>query len=529
MVAGCFGLAGKGRLGRSRGDWWRALVEVLNPPLSISTTDAARWKQGRLNMLAGLNASSLAQVRNSFDAGYLRGLSMLGDQILDTDDTAGTVVEKRIGRVVRRPWDVLIGEDVPKALKPQAELHQAELKTFYSTLRTRNAVQLDEFGGLRLLLRRLMSAAIYRFAGCEIAWDMSSGNLQATCWHVPLAFLEETTGQLRFAGVNGTTPGLPIERANWVFAVHHRALIKSIAVLYLIKKLSLSDWVNFSEKFGTPGLHMESTAARDSKEWNDAVEALAGFARDWSIVSGPGTKVNLIQTSGTSGEGPFAPLVDLANRALARVVLGSDLATMSRENGAGASLQGDETDELISADCEWLSETLNEQLSRRVIEWRFGEGVEPLAFFKLAGPQREDIKTEMEVDNHVRSFGVNLSVDDIAERYGRTHVSAEPVTPPTVPPAEASAANEKAPAESLKAKLTAAIKQAFKSDFKPGQNALAAVAAAKTNDEARAALALLSPARVESELLAGEELEKTLQALVAAEFLAGLNFDQVTL
>lgn len=467
-------------------------------------------------MLAGLHAGSLTQLRNAFDAGYLRGLSILGEQIADADDTAGTVMEKRISQVCRRPWDVLIGEDVPDEQRAQALLHQAELKSFFSNLRTRNAVQLNDHGSLRALLRQMMGAVFYRYAAHEIAWDFSAGTARATLWHVPLAFMEDTTGELRFAGATGTTPGLSLDSVNWLFAVHHRALIKSLSVLYLIKKLSLSDWINFCEKFGTPGLHMETTATPGSKEWNDAVTALASFARDWSVVTSQGQKIHLIQAAAGAGEGPFAPLVDLANRAMARVVLGSDLATMSRENGAGASLQGEDTDELISADCEWISEVLNEQLSRRVIAWKFGEGVEPLAFFKLSGPQRQDTEMEMKVDDHVKKHGVVLSVDDVAERYGRTHVERPAVTP------SPGAANE-AVSEDLRARLKAYVKAAFKSDFKPAQEALLRLEQAVSADELRAALLALDPAAVESSLIRGEALESALQSVIAAEFLAGLD------
>ena len=488
----------------------------MNKSALITPYDAARWKQSRFNMLAGLHAGSLTQLRNAFDAGYLRGLSILGEQIADADDTAGTVMEKRISQVCRRPWDVLIGEDVPDEQRAQALLHQAELKSFFSNLRTRNAVQLNDHGSLRALLRQMMGAVFYRYAAHEIAWDFSAGTARATLWHVPLAFMEDTTGELRFAGATGTTPGLSLDSVNWLFAVHHRALIKSLSVLYLIKKLSLSDWINFCEKFGTPGLHMETTATPGSKEWNDAVTALASFARDWSAVTSQGQKIHLIQAAAGAGEGPFAPLVDLANRAMARVVLGSDLATMSRENGAGASLQGEDTDELISADCEWISEVLNEQLSRRVIAWKFGEGVEPLAFFKLSGPQRQDTEMEMKVDDHVKKHGVVLSVDDVAERYGRTHVERPAVTPPP------GAANE-AVSEGLRARLKAYVKAAFKSDFKPAQEALLRLEQAASADELRAALLALDPAAVESSLIRGEALESALQSVIAAEFLAGLD------
>jgi DNA topoisomerase-1 len=142
-----------------------------------------------------------------------------------------------------------------------------------------------------------------------------------------------------------------------------------------------------------------------------------------------GEKINLIQ-AGMSGDGPFAPMVERMDREITSIIMGADLATMSRADGAGASLQGDETDDLIDGDCEWVSEVFQRRLDARVLEWHFGVGVEPLAFFKLSPPSNVDIEREMKVDDHVTKFGVKLSVADLAERYARSHdEAAEEIKP----------------------------------------------------------------------------------------------------
>lgn len=483
----------------------------MKPTAASTLTDpatvAARWRQSRYNPTRGLTAASLTQSRSQYDAGYLRDFSLLSAEILDIDDTAGTVAEKRIGEVARRPWDILVGEDVPEELKAQAAEQQAFLKSFYSNLKVRNAIQLDQTGGVRLLLSQLMQAPFLRYSTHEIAWEPSAIGLTATLWAVPLAFMEDTQGSLRYSGVNGTTPGQAIDRENWLIAVHRKCLMKSLAVLYYLKKLSLSDWVNFSEKFGMPGLHLETTATAGSKEWQDATSALAAFSRDWSLVTSQGQKINLIEAA-TTGDGPYAPMVDRCDRAMARVVLGSDLATLSRENGAGASLQGDDTDGIITDDCEWVSETLNEQLSRRAIEWRYGEGTPLLAFFKLAGPQRQDTTMEMAVDNHVKAFGVNLTAEDIAERYGRTHTQAS-ITP--------AAANEavKQALSNKRVLLMKRLQAGLKSDLKPAATALESLL---TTPGLMPDLLNIQHAVTRSAAANG-----ALEVIIAAEFLAGLT------
>ncbi len=333
---------------------------------------------------------------------------------------------------------------------------------------------------------------------------------------MPTAFFESTRGDLRFAGPMGATPGQILSAGNWLIGVHHRCLMKSIATLYLFKKLSLSDWVNFSEKFGTPGLHLETNATPGSSEWNKAVNALAEFARDFVMVTSQGQKLNLIEAH-TTGDGPFAPMVDRCDRAMARVTLGSDLATMSRENGAGASLQGEDADEIIAADCEWISETLNERISRHVIEYHFGVGTIPLAYFKVNPPQRQDTKLEMEVDKHVKAFGVNLTAEDIAERYGRTHA----VQVPSALPADA--ANESTQLKGVRSRVDQTIRAAFAADLSPARDALMLIEQATSFEDLRNALASLNVLSVEGSVMGREALASAMEVVIAAEFLAGLS------
>jgi phage gp29-like protein len=384
------------------------------------TKDLARqWRQQRFNPLRGLTPASAGLALDEFDSGYPRRAALMWEQIEERDDVAITVCGKRRAKVAGCAWDVLIGEEVPEALQAQAERQQAVLKAFYSSLETRSAVDLNVEGGVKLLIERLMDAQLYKYSAFEMEWRGGMGGLTATAHYVPLYFLENTTGVLRFGGVTGTYPGAPMDRKNWLIGVG-KPLMKAVTVAYVFKRLSLADWLNLSEKFGIPGVHYETLARRGTDDWNDALRALESFGNDLMMLTTQGEKLNLI-TAQMSGEGPFAPMVERMDRAMTRIVMGADLSTMSRADGAGASLQGDETDDLISGDCEWVSETLQRQLDKRVLEWQFGRGVQALAYFKLSPPADADTIMEMKVDEHVTKHGVKLSVADVAERYGRTH------------------------------------------------------------------------------------------------------------
>lgn len=405
---------------------------------ALSIDLAKRWKQQRWNPLASITPQSAGQALDQFDSGRLAPAALMWEGIEERDDTAVTVIGKRRSKVSACKWEIIIGDEVGDNQTAEAERHQDALRAFYASLSVRSAVDLDVDGGVKLMVERLMDARMQKYSAFEIAWTGRRSGLTAELWHVPLYFFENMSGGLRFCGVNQGA-GVELVRKNWLIGVG-RCLMKALTVAYIFKRLSLADWLNLSEKFGIPGVHYETAAKRGTSEWTAALAAAEQVANDFIIVTTAGEKVNLLEVSMAGGD-PFAPMVDRMDRAMARIILGADLSTLSRDNGAGASLQGAETDDLVKGDCEWVSETLQRRLDRAVIAWHFGQGVEPLAYFQLSPPADQDTKLEMLVDEHVKKFGVNLSTENLAERYGRTHESApEDAAKAIKPPAEEEAA-----------------------------------------------------------------------------------------
>lgn len=506
-------------------------------PSNLSNVTPAQWRQQRFNPLASITPQLLGLYIDSFDRGYLRSFALAAHEIMERDDVLASVVPKRKRYVAGQPWEILIGEEVPEGQKAEAEAQQQVLKQFYSTLVCKNAVELDEQGGIALLVRRMMEAQFLRYSCAEIVWNPQPDGLQATLYYTPLEFFDSSLGAIRYAGVNGNTPGEEIDKTNWLIAVSDGCIMKAAAVCYMFKRLSLADWLNFSGKFGIPAIHGKTEAAYGSPEWDQLVQALPSFANDFTIVTSRDTDIQTLSAT-ASGDGPFQPMVDRMDRAMVRLVMGSDLATMSRENGTGASLQDKELNTLIRDDCKWISELFNEQLSRRVLQWQFGEDVTPLAFFELRGPQDKEAKLEMEIDKHVREFGVNLDPDAVAERWGRENVAPTPEQialrqqqqqaaqkqqpEPEPPPA----ANE-AVTMALAAKsnhLYSTFKKAVHADLEPLRNALMTLENAKSADEMRGAILTISaelPA-IEMQVMAGNATADALGLITAAEMLSAL-------
>lgn len=378
----------------------------------IGVDVARRAREMRFNPIRSLTPQSLNAALDAFDVGWLHRAALLWEVIEERDDVLASVAPKRRKSVGRRPWYVLKVEDTPTA-----ERHAEALKFFYNNVTALDALDLNVRGGFSHLVRQMMDAVFKKYAVHEIVWQPVPGKkLKAEFRFVPLYFFENRTGRLQYTGPEVYSNGRPLEEDGWMVTVGD-GIMKACSVCRMFKQFSLQDWLNYSEKFGIPGIHGTTTAAKGSPEWNAFVEGLERFANDFIIATSEGAKVELIE-AGKTGDAPFQPMVERMDRSMASLCRGADLGTLSSEDATGASLQAEETDLLLEDDCQLITETLNTQVDRVVIRALFGP-VEPLAYVMVKPPTRSDTKEDIEIDRFLLDHGAELDPGETFERYGR--------------------------------------------------------------------------------------------------------------
>jgi hypothetical protein len=128
-----------------------------------------------------------------------------------------------------------------------------------------------------------------------------------------------------------------------------------------------------------------------------------------------------------SGDGTFQALYEDLKRTIVTVILGSDLATISAGSGQGqgASLQQKEDAKRERADASLISETLQRNVDKMVLEYTYGENTPILAKFVLVPSKNQDVQADLAVDKMFTEFGIPLSVSDVRERYGRAEPSTD--------------------------------------------------------------------------------------------------------
>ncbi|OAM89335.1 DUF935 domain-containing protein [Termitidicoccus mucosus] len=461
-------------------------MSTATPGFNLDIVSAQR--RSRFNPLANFDPAVLTRQLQEFRAGRLRDLAMSMDAIEETDDTLMCVVPKAKAAVARHGYEILTIDTEDAAQAEQAEKQKETLEHFYNHLSVTNALDLDEEGGVSLLLRQMMDAKGKRYAVHHIVWQPAAkGRYTATLWQVPLWFFENTTGRMRFIEEPYGYDGVAMERGAWMVT---KGLGVSIAcaVAWTFKHLPLRDWLIYSERAGMPGIEGVTDAQPGSEEWKQLVQAVTEAAKEFKWVRNRSSEIKTIEFS-TTGELPYPKLVERMDRALAALWRGADLSTISagQGQGQGASLQGEESAALEADDAQWLSESLQTKLDRLVIEYVYGPDTPVLAYFQVRGADKKNIDTDLKVDAFALQNGHPISKKQFAERYQRPlpdeedELLAPPAAPaPSFPPgadeaARREAINESATDALYNARALALLTGAERAALAPLLDALAVV------------------------------------------------------
>ena len=332
-------------------------------------------RRARFNPIRHLTPDALVRMLDAFHAGELRTASLAWEAIEQRDDVVKAVATKRKKAIGRFGWEIETFDD-----SEEAKRHRAALEFFYRQLTATHACDLNESGGFSLLVRQMMDAVGKRYAVHEIIWKplhvtgsednpaMPRTLLTAELRFVPLWFMENRTGALRFLESDNATEGKPLDKDGWLISTGD-GLMEATAIAYLFKHLPLRDWLVYCERNGMPGVRGVTDAAPGTPEWEAAKDAVRDFGAEFHALMSRGTEIEAIDLRG-SGELPYPALVDRMDKAIATLWRGSSMGTVV-DSGAGISLQGKETALIEREDAQHIAGTLHTQLDRTVLRYLF--------------------------------------------------------------------------------------------------------------------------------------------------------------
>ena len=429
-------------------------------PTAIPAQRVWMFKLTRFSPIRQLDPETLGQQMDWWYAGNLRPFALLMEAVERRDDVLASVVPKRKGAVARRKLEVMLDED---ADPEEAERHASVLRYFYKHATASSAIDQNERGKLSLLLTQMMDAQMKRYAAHEIQWiptgemveitvpDGTGGRksvgqspgLTANFNFVPSWFFENRTGKLRFLQQDFAFDGVDLDEGAWMVTVG-LGIMEAATVAYMFKKLGMQDWLLYSQKHGMPGVHGKTNFPPESVGFNALVDAVRAIAADFSCVTNKDDEIEKISLS-AEGTLPYPPLVERMDRAMAALMRGADLSSMSAHHtagaggqggGQGASLQGEESHIVEADDATKLSETLQMNIDAKVIEYHFGAGVKPLARAVIVIPPEQDATKDLTVVQGLVGLGCKIGQNETLRKFGWERMSGEdePLVAPVAPP-----------------------------------------------------------------------------------------------
>lgn len=377
-------------------------------------------KQSRFNPLASLTPLALSQQLVAYQQGEFRRIAWTMEWMEQHDDMVSSVAEKAKAAVSRHGYDILEKEEIPEGYEKMAEDQKAVLSAFYQNIETTSAVERHECGGMRLLIKQVMDGYGKGYAVHHIVWEPTDHGLQAKLIFVPLWFFESMDGDLRFVEEAWGYRGKPLDEYGgdgaWMVS-KGRGVMLACSIARMFKQLPMQDWVTYSSRHGMPAFLGKTSASYGDDQWNTMVNTVSTLGAEWSGVVNQQDAIEVLDLT-SKGELPYEKLIERMDRAITILWRGGDLSTMSNDGGSvGSNAQTSEADMLDEDNAAWVGETIDRQLSRRVLDYHFGEDAPTLAYLRIRTASKDDAVKEMAVIKGAVEMGMRVSAAHFSEKF----------------------------------------------------------------------------------------------------------------
>lgn len=392
----------------------------------LSAQEVQLVRQTLFNPLRGMTPQRVVGWLDNVESGFLSDALKAWELMASRDPVIRAVRGKRQSAVTQHSWSILETSAVTDdpSLANDADEQSKALKYFWNNIRVVNALDRNETGGFAKFARFATDPDSFKYGGFHFIWRPGPKGITATLEYVPGYLFENTSGELRFTGVNPSTVyGTELDPTNWL-PMAGEGLMSAGSISYSLKHSALNAWVKYCNRFGMPFPVGKVNGGSSSKEWADMRATIRGIQNDNGAVINATSALELLEAGG-NGVAPSETLIKLIDQDLMALWRGGDAGTRSRDgsDGNGVSLQAKEAMLIEAGDCAAVSEVM-QAIDRLVLAWHFGANVEPLVYSQVNGPSMVDVMERMKVDEFLIGKGARISLSSLMEVYGREE--AEP-------------------------------------------------------------------------------------------------------
>ena len=282
-------------------------------------------------------------------------------------------------------------------------------------------------------------------------WDEEEGYI----WRDPrfFTFDKETGRKLRLLDEENSYDGMPLTRYPYRFMVHkprlkcglpiRGGLARLVAIGFMCKSYSITDWMAFAEVFGMPLRVGRYGSGATEDDIATLVSAVANIGTDAAAVIPDSMRIDFEQAGNTSGgDVLFKNLAEFWDKQISKAVLGQTASSEGTPGQLGNNEAQDEVRaDILESDAKQLDNTINRDLVKAFVDLNFGPQENyPRVIHQIIEP--EDIKALVEAIDTLLPYGLQVEESFMRDKLGipdpaKGAVLLRPVQPqqPPVPQA----------------------------------------------------------------------------------------------
>ncbi len=280
------------------------------------------------------------------------------------------------------------------------------------------------------LVEDLLDALGKGYSVSEIMWNTRGGQWwpREYVWRDPRFFrFDQATGrELRLIDQNNVANGVAL--APYKFIVHRPrlkagiplrgGLARLVAVSYMAKSYTLTDWLAFAEVFGMPLRLGRYNDAAKPEEVDILRAAVANLGSDAAAILPEGMKIEFQEIANTQGGADlFKGLAEWIDKQTSKAVLGQTMTTDDGSSQAQATVHNDVREDIQRADARHLGVSLNRDLVKPFIDLNYGVQ-RRYPTIRINVPEPEDLKQLVDALERLVPLGLKVETSVVSDKLG---------------------------------------------------------------------------------------------------------------
>lgn len=359
----------------------------------------------------GLTPARLAQILYAADNGDLTAQHRLFSDMEERDAHLAAEIGKRKLALLSLDWSI-----EPPRNASAAEKAHAEWLTEVLT---------DAVDPIEDLILALMDGVGHGFAPVELEWRNEGSELLPAFHPRPQEWfrLDRARREIRLRDT-ASDGGAVLQPFGWVFHTHGKAktgylgrmgLHRVLSWPFLYKSYAVGDFAEFLETFGLPIIVGKYFAGASNEEKASLLAAVSALGHDARAIMPAEMELEIQKIVGGGEKSPHLAMVDWADRAQSKAILGQTMSAEAKSTGIGsgnADLHREVRQDILEADARQIAGTITRDLLYPLIALNRGniDGLRRCPRLMFDTGEAEDIKLFADALPELVGVGMQIPV-----------------------------------------------------------------------------------------------------------------------